>query len=114
MLKSEIKKLDRLFQEKALRKNPNSIFGGKATEIHHFYSRVNMATRWWYPNAIPVNRAEHNLFESSRGDKMKENVKRIKGKEWFLKLRQRANMIVKNIDFNKVVAYLNGEINDYI
>jgi len=117
MTKGEINKLDKLYQQTLMEAyDNNSILGGEAHLIHHYFSRTALSLRWWFPNGIPLSTEQHNIVHSSdlRAKPMIHRIVEIKSPDWSLELGRRKHTIVKNLTYNKVLKYLNGEIEDYI
>lgn len=117
--KPSIKKLDSLWSTLI------KLRAGKACEIcgnrdrpnaHHIFSRSNMATRWDIDNGICLC-VSHHVFGNFSAHKapmeFSEWVKAYRGKEWFERLRAKAQSIVKNQDRFQIRDELEKEIEKY-
>ncbi|MFA4833598.1 MAG: hypothetical protein WC619_01980 [Patescibacteria group bacterium] len=114
--KYQEEKLDRLFQQKKLELTPKSeISGETAACAHHFFGKP-LSLRWYLPGAVSVILQEHNIFHSSdkRAVDFKAQIITQRGKGWFNEMTVRKFHIVKNLTYEKVLAYLNGQSLDYI
>ena len=112
MLKSQIAKLDRLWQQKVCEQP--SLLGGVAQVAHHWVRRSEMATRWWLPNGCPLTHIQHQDIESKNGHEIKCRILEVKGLKWHLDLWYRSARVAKNIKYQNVVDYLSGKREDYL
>lgn len=82
--KEQIHKLDNLASVKALKSSPRCmISGARATEVHHIFGRSIMATRFYLPNLMPINRLFHSHNEKGFHEKVKEKfIERYGQLEW--------------------------------
>ena len=110
---TENQTLDKLFQQVCLKKT--SVLGGVATVVHHFIPKSHcLAVRYYIPNGIPLTYEQHLQIHSNKRKELEEQIIQILGISWRADLRKRQNMIIKDIDYEKVKNYLNGKISDYL
>ena len=121
LTKHQIKQLDILWQTILMeRYSRNSILGGQADCAHHHIPKSRgMAFRWYLPNGVLVNTEQHNNIEdlTDKGKEYIEIILAIKGSQWLLDLQKRgvrATGGAKGVTFERVKAYFNGDIKDYI
>lgn len=110
MSKSEIKRLDKLWREKALE------FWGDTCEIcdkpnpnvHHYIGRRNRAVRWYIPNSVPLCPL-HHVFGTQSAHQDPEWFRtimlNIRGEKWLRELVKESNKISKK-SYEEVLKYL--------
>ena len=116
MTNEQIKELDALFQNTILRRNPTSWLGGKAEVVHHFITKGagGLSTRWFLPNGIPLTNEQHQDIHGKNRNQLEEAIQIHKGNCWRKILTARANVIAKDVSFEKVKGYLLGTEADYL
>lgn len=125
MTKKEIKDLDKLFSKKVKEE------AGEKCEItgneedyndecqlhpHHFVGRRNRATRWYLPNGILLSASKHKLSLWSAHENpewFRGQMLDIRGKKWLDDVIKQSNKVFKG-NYETVLKYLNGEIDNYV
>ena len=118
MIAKHKRKLDKLWSEK-VKENADfkdEIDGSKGfLNSHHFIGRRNLSTRWWIPNGICLSPKNHTFGIQSahqHPEWFRSEMIKIRGNIWLKELVTRGNKVCKPI-YETVLAYLNGERNDY-
>jgi len=119
MKKSEIKKLDTLSRKRCKEEyGVRCLICGRTgyLNIHHYTSRRMRSCRWYIPNLIPLCPKCHTfgLWSAHQNPEwFRKQMLDLRGKKWLDDLVARSNKIYKG-SYERVLKYLNGEIEDYL
>lgn len=116
MTRKEIKRLDKLWAEK-VNKGRCEIDGTKNCQLHqhHFYGRVNRATRWYIPNGFCLSAKRHTMgiwSAHQAPEWFRNKALELRGQEWLDNLKKQSLKVFKG-SFEDVKRYLDGETNNY-
>jgi len=119
MLKSHDKKLLALWSIK-VKENADftcELCGKKSGTLnaHHYYGRKNRSTRYYLPNGICLCYTCHKggtLSAHESPEWFRKEILKIRGNLWLKGLTNVWNKFIKPV-YEIVLAYLNGERNDY-
>jgi len=125
MTKTEQNRLDKLaFESPDSKCKENAGFkceicskpkGTVQLHAHHVIGRRHRSLRWDLNNLVCLCAAHHKLSPRSAHENpywFEDEMKKLRGVAWFENLRSKEQMICK-ADYETVLKYLNGELNNY-
>lgn len=100
MTKAQDKKLLKMWGMRAREKSPVCEICGRSgiLNVHHYFGRLNRATRWWIPNAVVLCYSHHKGTRWSAHENpewFRAKMKKLRGNQWFRDLNKRSNEIFK-------------------
>lgn len=118
MKKKEINKLDKIWKEKIKEHGKCEIDGISNCQIHahHYIGRRNRATRWYLPNGFCLSALRHTMGVQSAHENpewFRNEALNKRGQEWLDDIIKQSNKMFKGT-YEEVLAYLNGETDNYI